>query len=193
MLLAVFDSLPPEEQSVVLTDLLRRVGEFCIWLPAYDLMLAGDWESQEYAPPEYVDFPGVPMIHRSKYTRLATDVRQFPAFDELPPMLAPDAARTVQWDAPLNVLGALPARPTLKRDTVLAVSDSDAVSASISLQETLDRFMGAAGISVEPADGGQPVEFHLDGPHYPAWTPLRQHDGFTSLQLADRLAVRLAR
>jgi len=170
---------------------LRRIDDVCIWLPDFSAMLAPDWESGYFTPPACVKDRGIPAVSRCVYSRLESEMGQLPPFDDLRPLLAPDAAKIVQWDAPLCALGTFAVRPTLVRECILAVSNGDAQKESDSLQLCLDSFMDYQDCAVDLTLGGQSVEFHLDGPRLPSWTPMRRHDDFTSLQLHDRLAVRL--
>ncbi len=170
---------------------LRRIGDYCVWLPIFRSMLIKGWEAQQYAPPTFTEDRGIPVMDRSLFTRLQSQIRGLPAFEALHPLLASDAARIVQWDAPFNVLGPILERPALAKEMVLAVTNGDTVQECHSLQMALDDFIDAENAAVQLAVGGDMVEFHLDGPRFPAWTPMRAHDSFRSLQLFSKLAVRL--
>lgn len=170
---------------------LRRIGDHCIWLPDFQSMLLRGWEEQQYAPPAYTEDRGIPVMNRALYSQLTSQFQGFPAFTDLFPLAASDTARIVQWDAPFNVLGPVTMHPTLISNMVLAVTEGDTEQACESLQKTLDRFMNAEGAVVQLAFGGEVVEFHLDGPRFPAWIPMRIHDGNPSLQLSQDLLVRL--
>ena len=171
---------------------LRRVGEYCIWLPDFASMLARSWESQQFAPPGYLEDQGIPVIHCSTYAKLESEIGQFPSFQDLRQLLASDAARIVQWDAPLNLLRTVTARPTLVKQVVLAVSEGDVECELNLLQATLNWFLDQPDRPVEIAVGGRPVTFYVDGPHFPSWTPMQKHEEFSALQFIDQLAVRIA-
>jgi hypothetical protein len=61
----------------------RRVSDFCIWLPDFPSMLSAGWEAQQVAPPTYIEDRGIPVVNRTVYSKLETEMGQFPPFDEL--------------------------------------------------------------------------------------------------------------
>ena len=121
-----------------------------------------------------------------------SDVEQLPPPNELRPLLARDAARILQADAPLTIMGAWPDAPKLFTKRVLAVSEGDLDQECDALHACLDQFMAQRDAAVDVSKDGHPVAFHLDGPRFPSWAPMRRHDGFRSLQLDQRLSVRIA-
>ena len=94
-----------------------------------------------------------------------------PEVFRLPPLAANEMICIVQMQAPLQVLGKFPQPASLERRMILAVTDGDTDTEV----QALERFIAAArgsnaALAIAPlSQSWAPIEFHLDGPGFPAW------------------------
>ena len=154
---------------------IRRIGNSVAFIPAFSEMLAGVFELTEFSPPPFTDSLGTPLFSTDLYEHLRICVPTFPEISNLQSITAADAVRLMQWHAPLRILGRFPDQPQIVRDTILAVSDGKLDDELDCVRRSLaDNVNSSAKLSVAPQAGSIPIEFHLDGPGFPTWRPLRR-------------------
>jgi len=152
---------------------IRRVGDSIVFIPAFAELPAGEFESVEYLPPAYLSSRGIPLFAPEIYQQLRVQAPVFPTIENIPSITASEAVWLTQWDAPLSVLGRFPHQPKLIRNAILAVSDGQLDDECDWVQHFLDsNFDSSAPLSLIDASGVAPIEFHLDGPGFPAWRPV---------------------
>ncbi len=152
----------------------RRLGDWVAWIPAYDEMLKGEWERTFFAPPDYVAIQGIPLFSPGSYSALRSLVPNLPPPGDVARMTSREAVWCLQSEAPLSILGVFPSEPRLDRARVLAMTEGEVESSC----DRLERFLQTqwrSQISLEPIPAGhgvEHIEFHLDGPRFPAWGPV---------------------
>jgi len=152
---------------------IRRIADSIAFIPAFAEMLNDDFESTEFSPPEYLSSRGTPLFALDTYQRMRDQAPAFPSIDNIQSITAAEAVRLIQWHAPLRVLGSFPHQPQLIRDAILAVSNGDVDDQCNGVQRFIDYNVGSsAELSVVDGSSAEPIEFHLDGPGFPAWRPV---------------------
>jgi hypothetical protein len=171
---------------------MRRLGPFVLWLPAWGALEGGAWERSEYTPPSYMASPGPPMFAPAAWSQLRALVPSVPAVDDVPHLNSREVAQLVQWSAPGQVLGRYPTLPKLQRKSVVAVAIGDLQVEMDSLDRLLLDYYSVPG-PLEPTlevRSLRPVDFYLDLPGTPAWTPAGHAGAVQYLLVAGRPAVR---
>jgi hypothetical protein len=157
---------------------IRRIADTIAFVPAFAEMLSGDFNSTEYSPPQYLSSRGTPLFALGTYQRMRAQAPAFPSIGNIKSINASEAIRLIQWHAPLRVLGSFPHQPQLIRDAILAVSDGDFDDQCELVQRFIDNNFGSsAKLSAIDGDSTKPIEFHLDGPRFPAWRPFASIGG----------------
>lgn len=87
---------------------LRRLGDSVVLIPDFQAMTEGPIE---YRPPGWMSKPGPALVSGSLVEELWAAVPELPAVTGLKPLSGSEAARCMQWSAPLKVLGEFPAPP----------------------------------------------------------------------------------
>ncbi len=149
----------------------RRIGERVVWLPVWDKMEQGDWETSEYSPPSFLTCQGVPIFSVHAWDRLRDLQRGFPDAQTLPHINSRETARLCQWSAPGGVLGTFPALPRTCRDLLIAVSCGDLqAEAKCADQCLLEHFEEKENMELVPQHiSVAPIEFWLELPGSPSW------------------------
>jgi hypothetical protein len=140
------------------------------WLPDFRGM-GNPEQAAELRPPAFMVSRGVFFVPGPLLPDLVAALPAFPSLDALPPLSAADVARILQWEAPGRVLGSLSCPVSLQRASILAADDGD-VSV---LTAELERLLAEASALDRQAtlvEHVRPVNFYLDLPGTPAWSPL---------------------
>ncbi|KMO77572.1 hypothetical protein BST22_07040 [Mycolicibacterium chubuense] len=150
---------------------VRNVGIGAAFIPAFDEMLAGEWEQREYAPPYFAQ--GLPIFTPDDYATLRRWCVGLPPMDALPLLTGDEILRVLQWEAPAHALGVFPADVELDQDLVLAVSDGGHADAAVLLEEAIEPTRGTGRASLETSSlSAQAITFYLNASGTPEWTPL---------------------
>ena len=170
---------------------LRRLGDLVVWVPAFARMASGDWERQEYSPPGFMASRGAPLFLPSAWEKLRRRRNDIPEASHLPPLHSREAVQVLQWSAPRRLLGTYPVEPRLQRDGVVAVTDGDLEAEVRAVDLALERyFIRPDALNVVPvAEVRSRIEFWLDLPGIPAWSPFGRSDTGILLLLGDELAL----
>lgn len=151
----------------------RRLADSVVIIPAFAEMLDGDFELTEYSPPNYISSRGTPVLAPDVYERLRVLAPAFPSLKNTKSITASEAVWLTQWQAPLRILGQFPHHPQIVRDVIVAVSDGLLDDECDSMQQFVDHNVGSsADLATVDGSDAAPIEFHLDGPRFPAWRPL---------------------
>lgn len=150
---------------------VRNVGVGIAFVPAFDAMLAGDWERVEYSPPHFGQ--GVPIFTHTDYAKLRQWCVGLPPVDAVLGLTGDELLRCLQWEAPAQVLGMFPADIQLDQDLLLAVSDGETADAVTLLESAIWDVRGASRVSLEPSPPSvRPITLYLDASGTPEWTPV---------------------
>lgn len=98
---------------------------------------------------------------------------KLPPIENIQTTTAADAVCLTQWHAPLQVLGRTRHKRQLNRDVFLTVSDGDVEDECEAVQQFLEANAdSSARLEIAASSDVAPIEFHIDGPGFPAWRPL---------------------
>lgn len=151
----------------------RSAGGYVVFVPAFAAMLEGESESTEYGPPPYVTTKGIPLCDPAAYATLRERCAGLPAQEQLPRLNGIDLLRSLQWEAPMRVLGRFPVIPEVRRGLVLASSDGDAGVLVSRLSRLLNEVGEMNSVALRPALANErPVTLYLDGLAAPEWAPI---------------------
>ena len=166
---------------------LRRMGDQVAMIPALaSLNSDGAFELDNLAPPEYlIDHDRIwAVLSTTVYASITSAIPEFPEMDAIQPLTSREALTIIQMMAPLQVLGRYPSMPQLNHNLFLAVTVGDT---TIELK-TVNAFIESAwanDVSLAADTSNHeytPVEFHFDGPGFPAWSNFaKSEDGLAIL------------
>ena len=161
---------------------IRRVDDTIVLVPAFSAMKEGEWENREYAPPKYMLTMGLPTFSTSVYDELRIKSGRFPAPSLISECTLLDTLDLLQFTAPGGIFGKSGTKVEVQSEKFLAVTEGD-------LSEELETLIQLVR-SVQDAEGElrseQPerlVEFHLDLPGFPTWSPFGYGPGGPVLNL----------
>jgi hypothetical protein len=167
----------------------RRLGDGLVFVPAFAEMAEEDSAEGEHGPPHFMKRNGIPLLRGAALAHL----RALPYFErvaDLPPLSGTEAARIVQWEAPLALLGRFPGEPRLRREGIAAVNPGDDETTLAEFSRLLAAAL-ASGAPVVPTDC-EPVTFYLEEQRgLPEWTPLGLAGGELVLAWGDGRGFRL--
>lgn len=147
---------------------VRRAGEYVVLTPAWAEMAEGEWEANEYGPPDAIAARGALALTLAQ-AEFATR-RSATVTAGSPPLTGAELLRIMQHAAPLDVLGKFPDAVTVSRDPMLASSRGDLDVAVSELSNVLSRFTSARYVKLQRrAQEDVEIEFFLDDPHYSTW------------------------
>jgi hypothetical protein len=148
-----------------------NVGVGVAFVPAFNDMLAGRWEQEEYAPPYFAR--GMPVFVSDDYVRLRRWIDGLPPIEAVPVLTGGELLRCMQWDAPARVLGVFPADIQLDQDLLLAASEGEVSDAAAMLENAIRQTGGESRAWLTPSPPtARAVTLYLDTPGTPEWTPL---------------------
>ena len=139
-------------------------------------MEEGDWEIGEFWPPWYIQKHGVPTIGREEYEKLVCS-GHFPQLDEIAPLKLGELAGIICSEAPGEVLGRPDKKAKLEKEMVLAVSEPFAENEVDVFNKVLEGARGDFSTLARVPPPQPQVEFHLDLPGFPQWSPMVYEDG----------------
>ena len=169
----------------------RQIGDHVIWIPAWDEMAKGEWETSEYAPPSFLRSKGAPVFGAAAWERLRALHDEFPACGDLQWLDSREAARLCQWSAPGRLLGEFPQQPRLRRNLLTAVTEGDLAPEADAVDARLQMHFGAVRPMALMADHVtlKPIEFWLDLPGTPSWTSFAHADKDVHVLLDGNMAL----
>jgi hypothetical protein len=159
----------------------RRFDQGLVIMPAFDVMVPGEWERTEYGPPYFMRKHGPPFLRGHALASLSERAPELANPARWPWLKVREAVLLIQSDATSRLLGEFPAPPRLRSELVAAVSHGQGNEAMVALEALLseahrdDRRAAAAP--------GEAVTFYLDQAGYPEW------QGLTFDGASYRLAV----
>jgi hypothetical protein len=177
----------------------RRLGHWVAWIPAFDRMEKSRGAAVEYHPPDYVRNRGVPLLEPGVQAVLKYEVpalfdvagiREITAHED-------EAVRLLQFQAPASALGSFPQDVAISRSRFLATNAGVLEPALTLLDRAVQRgFACRSSLRPMPADGElNPVEFIIDAPGYPTWSPIAttndRHTAAAALTFWPAPAMRL--
>lgn len=154
--------------------MFRRLGESLVMLSDFSALSSKDeFERNQYAPPDYLmgDEGKGALFSSAAYATIKSRFPAFPTISKLKPLTSFEAIILIQAQAPLQVLGRFPERPCLDRDLILAVSEGDIDAEAFAVQSFVEECLQRESLLHVVKNNEQclPIEFHLDGPGFPAW------------------------
>ncbi len=166
----------------------RRIGDSVALLPTFSMLASeDDFDRYQFAPPEYLtNSGGVGVFFApSVYSMLKTRIPALPCVLDLRSLTSAEAITILQMQAPLQVLGRFPVRPSIDRDLVLAVTEGDLESELRQVRSLIDSCLESIfplRVADAPEDWSS-IEFYLDGRYFPTWNDFAR--------LNDRIAISL--
>ena len=165
----------------------RWTGSHLLLLPDFTSMMEGEFERTERAPPKAIAERGIAVLSESALIALSNWIVP----NAVPPMTGRDLLRTMQWEAPFQVLGRFPDPVRVRRDLILACTAGDADPILDALEEALERLNDReeAARLQKPPEAHQPIGLFLNDSSTTEWTPLVRIDGTYKLALAPDLVA----
>ncbi len=183
----IFHAVPMTESAelfgIIECNVTPRVaGEFLVWFPSLERMV------DHLLIPAYVSERGIPVFDTSA---TATLRRLIPALSKIPPLRSRELMWATQWTAPANLLGTFPDAVRARTEGVLAVSHGDLKERLRELTCFIERAIAAnAPVTLrELSASDERIEFYLDAPGHPTWSPLAMVDGEVQLHFNGFVAV----
>jgi hypothetical protein len=152
---------------------IRRMGNGVVWIPYWSGMEKGDFEEQEYQPPGFFKTQGMPIFAERAWEEIRSLRKDFLRHRELVALDSKEAVRLIQWTAPGNVLGEFPDEPKLRRNLLIAVTQGEINDKADHVDASIKDFLTKPVMldSLICDETVIPIEFHLDLPGVPSWTP----------------------
>ena len=166
----------------------RRIGDSVALLPAFSMLASeDDFDRNQYAPPKYLtssDGVGV-FFAPTVYSMLKARIPALPSVLDLRPLTSVEAITIIQMQAPLEVLGRFPMRPTIDRDLVIAVTEGDTEFEFRKVRTFIESCLDF-NLPLHVADASEGwtiIEFHLDGRRFPVWNDFARLDNQIAINL----------
>ena len=146
-------------------------------------MRESDFDAREYRPPDYMATRGIPTFDEARAARLVASIPSVPHVEQLLPLHSDELVLAMQWTAPGEILGTFPGPAVVRETDVLTVSTGDRDEC---LRDLAALLRGARAAS-EPvvlrpwSEADERIEFYLDTPGHPVWSPLARFDGVLRL------------
>jgi hypothetical protein len=160
------------------------IGANVLFCPAIRKMREGDWQSKAYSPPNYLTTRGIPVIPESVYRQIRALAPRLPRYETLHSCSNHDVLGLLQLNAPGQLLGTLGKKPTVSRDSLIAVSHGD-------LETEINTFESLVDVAYNAGNQGcfgrpsKYVTFYSNLPGFPEWSPFGYIDGNPILGLGD--------
>ena len=125
------------------------------------------------------------VFSSTAYSDIKSRIPEFPTLSEVAPLTTSEAIAIIQTHAPLQVLGRFPETPRLNRETILAVTEGDTETETQLVQSFIDScIQNESPLAIGNANNQwAPIEFHLDGPGFPAWQNFVKSNGRVAMLL----------
>lgn len=167
---------------------LRSLGDHVIWIPDFE-SLEFDQDSvcgvPDDTPPDYLGERGMPFIAVDAWNSLRQFEADLLSIEQLPPLSWSEAIRIVQAEDPEHALGESGRKPELAVDKLIAVTGGDLKSEIQALSVFIDSAC-ASSMPVAPSElARRPVEFHLDAPGFPSWSPFSRTSAGWAVELPN--------
>ncbi len=171
---------------------VRRFGDHCVFVPAFQRMQENEWAMNEYRPPQYLDDRGAPLLSRPLYEKLWQLDVGLPTFDGIQLLTSREVALLCQLEAPFGLLGRFPDKPRVVADLVLAASDGDAGALCKTVDHLLTRHLAADEATHFLGAATEIPVLYLDTMPFGEWRPVTVHGPSNALVLEPSLAFGLA-
>jgi len=168
--------------------IIRRLGSMIVLLPDFDnLRIEFPDEIDGRIPPDYLTEVGAPLFTERAWHQLRTLSTAVLESTAYPMVSATESVRLLQWNSPAHILGQCPDPPVLNRDLILAVTKGDVEAEVDAVQDAISRWFDSNQPVevVDYLDEANPIEFHLDLPKYPSWSPYVRIAGELCLRIMD--------
>jgi hypothetical protein len=105
------------------------------------------------------------------YARLRSEIPELPNHSDLPPLNTKDVITALQMLAPFQVLGKFSQQAKLNHEIILAVTDGDTTNEIRAVNSFIEAVCDNATslVGAPTTTEFSLIEFHLDGPGFPAW------------------------
>ena len=149
---------------------MRCTDNHIIFAPAIEAMREGKWESEEYSPPYFLRKYGAPALTKSQYKELTEMQPQLPSLGDIPTVKMEDWLAILQLEAPGYILGNITGEIKLDTERIIAVTDGN-------LENEISTFKNLIHLSIAQekervrTSFDRKVEFILDLPNFPFWSP----------------------
>jgi len=175
--------------------IIRRLGSMVVLLPDFDnLRIEFPDEIDGRIPPDYIAEVGAPLLTERAWLQLRDLSTEVPDTTVYPMLSADESVQLLQWNSPAHILGQCPDPPVLNRDLILAVTRGDVKAEVDAVQDAILKWFDS-NQPVEVVDyleKANPIEFHLDLPKYPSWSPCVRIAGELCLRIMDGPVLKLS-
>ncbi len=148
-------------------------------------MQEGEWEMNEYSPPQYMLKNGPLVFGSNTYAELRKETHRFPDPGSIKEITSRDVLGVLQLTAPGPVLGTLGMSAKLNSESIVAVTDGELdkeVAEFRALIEAVNN--GADGMHSDAPH--RVIEFQLDSATFIVWRPFGYDvNGKAVLNLAE--------
>jgi hypothetical protein len=160
---------------------IRRSGSLVLVTPALGKLsqVAQEHPSQldydnEYFPPKYLLEHGIICLDQDDYSSIISPMAPQSSFELLPPLLAWEAVKVFQFEAPSRILGHVSTAPKLPEDTVLASAAGDVKDQVAELMTLLNQlYQSTHPVQLRHTrEGNQVISLYLDLAGFPKWDAL---------------------
>ena len=155
---------------------IRRQGADYLLLPAFAAMAAGDWERDEFGPPDLLR-GGACLLAPDLVARYLPELGALSALEGLEPLSAREAGLLIQWTAPHQALGQLPAAPELDPQLTFVVAAGDPEQVLAELLSLLRALLAGGDAPLwlrAREEGDEVVSCFIDAERWTEWEPLVQ-------------------
>ena len=169
---------------------LRRAGEFAVFLPDFSAMLNDDNDAAGHAPPAYIRNKGALVLGPEEYRHFRGLVSGAREFERLPGLRGNEAKRLLQFEAVHHMLGRFPGEVAVDYDRAIACSYGDLAERILEVAELLRVIGTQRPVRLRPAsDDAISIAFYLDAPKATEWAPMSIENGHVVLLAAPGLVV----
>lgn len=154
---------------------LRRMGNLVAIMPAFSTIAeAPDYMTTEYLPPYLLQTKGACFIKLEQYTSQFVDCFRFPPLEEVPYLLAWEAAKLFQFEAPVEILGKILQQPILDSNSIVASSEGNFLEQVEQLNQLIKELIASSDrVNLRPIRSYEKIiSFYLDTAGFPEWQAL---------------------
>lgn len=154
---------------------IRQCDDYVLFIPAIEAMGEGKWEKEEYSPPYFLRKYGAPALSKPTYTELNKVCPILPSMNGIPHLNKADVLALLQLEAPGYILGNIGDAVQLNRERIIAVSDGN-LEDEVSIFMNLIDNLCSNGELIISTKFKKKIEFILDLPNFPSWSPYGYSD-----------------